>query len=167
MSERPVVFAWDGEVMRPVGRYHTRTADELFTVGERYALVEHAERSEASHRHYFAVLRECWQNLPEHLAPRFPTPETLRKHALIREGYRTETTIVCASHEEARRVAALRLHDDYAVVTVDGPVVTILRAQSQSQRAMGHKTFQESKDKVLAFCADLIGARVADVEVSA
>ena len=56
------------------------------------------------------------------------------------------------------RVAAfVRPLDDFAVVETDGLVVTVYTAKSQSMRAMGKKTFQESKDAVLRVIAELIG----------
>ncbi len=153
----PLTCDWDGEVFRPI---HPRRADNYLTVGERYSLVQYEERSSASHNHEFAWLKEAWQSLPEHLAEKFPTSEHLRKWALIRAGYSDSHTIVCSSKAEAVRVAAfIRPMDEFAVVVVQGATVTRYTAKSQSKRAMGAKTFYESKERIMA-----VVARMLDVE---
>lgn len=155
---QPIQVKWDGEAFYPASAHWARRADEQFVVGERYAIVEHHERSSASHAHFFATLHDLWLSLPEHLAPQFPTSEHLRKHALIACSYADKRSIVCASAAEARRVAAfVAPADTFAIVKVDAATVTIWTAQSQSHRAMGKKAFGESKQAVLDWCADLIG----------
>ena len=158
MSETPPVrMTWDGEAFVPETQYQAKLCDRYFVVGERYQLVEHHDRSSRSHRHFFACVNEAWQNLPEDLAERFPTSEHLRKYALIRAGYRDERSIVAASKAEAQRMASfVKPMDEYAVVTVSEAVVTVYTAKSQSTRAMGKKTFQESKEAVLDVLAALI-----------
>lgn len=151
----PQHFEWNGEAMIPL---HPRRADKTFVVGQRYSLVQHEERSSASHNHEFAWLREAWQSLPEHLADRFPSPEHLRKWALIRAGYSDSHTIVCSSKAEAARVAAfIRPLDEFAVVNVQGTTVTRYTAKSQSKRAMGAKEFYESKQRIMEVVARMIG----------
>lgn len=153
----PLPFRWDGEAFAPLPRF-VKAADREFVVGEVYRLAPIEDRSMLSHRHYFAAIREAWQNLPETEGERFPTPEHLRKHALIRTGYRDEKTFVAASKADALRLAAfVRPMDEYAVVTVSEAVVRVWTAQSQSVRAMGKKAFQTSKDDVLAFLEGMVG----------
>jgi hypothetical protein len=158
MTEAPQIpVQWDGEAFRPIGRGR-RDADRYFVIGERYTLVEEKQRSGASHRHYFASVNEAWTNLPEHVAGRFPTADHLRKYALIMTGFRDERTIVASSRAEAHRLAAfVRPMDEYAVVTVDGALVRVLTAKTQSMRAMDRATFQASKDAVLGYLAEMIG----------
>jgi hypothetical protein len=144
--------------MVPASQYWAKRADQSFVVGEHYKLVEHHDRSPSSHNHYFACIAEAWQTLPEHLLEEYPTVEHLRKKMLIRCGYADERSIVCASKAEAQRVAAfIKPMDSYAIVTVREAVVRVYTAQSQKMRAMGAKTFQESKTKVLDAVADLLG----------
>lgn len=144
--------------MVPASQYWAKRADEAFVVGETYKLVEHHDRSQSSHNHYFACLAEAWQTLPEHLLEEYPTVEHLRKKMLIRCGYADERSIVCASKAEAQRVAAfIKPMDSYAIVTVREAVVRVYTAQSQAMKAMGAKVFQESKTKVLDAVADLLG----------
>lgn len=158
MTAAPITFQWDGEAMAPASVFWARKADEAFVIGETYRLVEHHDRSMASHNHYFAAITEGWQNLPEHLAERFPTAEHLRKYALVRAGYADERSIVCASKAEAQRVAAfVKPMDDFAVVVVSEATVKVYTAQSQSMKAMGKKAFQDSKTAVLDVIDEMIG----------
>lgn len=156
MSALPIPMRWDGEVMRPLPRFAS-LADQHFVIGESYLFEEMNERSQVSHRHYFAAIRECWASLPERMGDRFPHPETLRKYALIKAGYRDERSIVASSKAEARRLAAfIKPMDEYAIVWVSEAVVTVYMAKSQSMKAMGKKVFQESKDAVLAVLAGML-----------
>lgn len=157
MQNAPLTYEWDGEAMRPL-RHCVAMADKQFVIGEVYRLEIHEDRSANSHRHYFAVLNDAWLNLPEEVAPLFPTCEHFRKVLLIRSGYRDERTIVASSKAEAQRLAAfIKPMDDFAVVVARDATVTVLTAKSQSIRAMGKKDFQESKDKVLSLAAEMIG----------
>lgn len=154
----PLAFRWDGEAMRPL---NPRGADRQYVVGEVYRLEPKEDRSAASHAHYFAALADAHANLPDDLAERWPTPDALRKYALIRTGFRDERSIVAASKAEARRIAAfIKPMDEFAVVAVHDAAVIVWTAKSQSMRSMGKKAFQESKDAVLSFVAELIGVDV-------
>lgn len=154
MTVQPLDFTWTGEAMVP---RHPKAADRLFVVGEVYPLAAHEERSSATHRHYFALINEAWQSLPEGMADRFPTADHLRKWALIKAGYRDERSVVCASKAEAQRVKAfVRPIDDYAVVVASEAVVIVYTAKSQSMKAMGKAEFQASKVAVLDTIASLI-----------
>lgn len=151
----PIVFDWDGEAMVP---RHPGLADRHYVVGQSYRLIPHEDRSVRSHRHYFACINDAWSNLPEHLAERLPTPDHLRKYALIKAGYRDERSIVAASKAEAQRLAAfMKPMDDYAVIVAREAVVTVYTAKSQSMKAMGKKTFMASKDAVLDVLSQMIG----------
>lgn len=153
---RPVAFDWDGDNMVP-RRHHRKLCDEQYVIGQVYILIPLEERSAKSHRHYFACVNEAWINLPETAGDRFPTATHLRKYALIRTGYRDERTITCGSKAEALRVAAfIKPLDEFAVITVDHATVTVYTAKSQSEKAMGKLRFQESKDKVLGYLADVL-----------
>lgn len=153
----PIACRFDGSNFIPLGHSAKRCRTE-FQAHKLYFLAPIEDRSPESHRHYFAAINEAWANLPEDLAQEYPTPEHLRKKALIRAGYADEQSIVCSSTAEALRFAAfLRPIDDYSVVTVSRNVVTRYAAKSQSQRAMGKAAFQESKEKVLEIVAGMIG----------
>ncbi|WP_375458848.1 hypothetical protein [uncultured Enterovirga sp.] len=153
----PLAFNWDGEAFVPANGHWARRADKALVVGLTYNLVEHEDRSSASHRHYFAAVKQGWQSLPEHLSERFPTPERLRKYALIKAGFADSQTFVAGSRAEALRLAQfLKPVDEFSVVTVDGAAVTRWTAKSQSQRAMAKADFQRSKDAVLEIIAGMI-----------
>jgi hypothetical protein len=153
----PIVCRWTGDAFEPLGR-SKREADAEYVIGEVYRFTRYEERSEASHRHFFAALHESWANLPADLSERFPTSERLRKFALIKSGFATQRQLVASSRAEALRLAAfVAPMDEYALVETRGAVVTVWEAESQSMRAMGKKRFAESKDAVLGFCAALIG----------
>jgi hypothetical protein len=160
----PLLCTYDGESFIPL---QPRLADRHFVAGESYPLIVHEPRSTATHNHFFAVVADAHMNLPEELAERLPTPEHLRKYALIRAGYRDERSISCASKAEALRVAAfVKPMDEFAVVTVVGAVVTVYTAKSQSTRAMGARVFAESKEAVLTVLAGLIGTDPATLSNS-
>lgn len=155
----PLIFDWDGEAMIP---RHPRRADQVFVVGQHYSLIEHEERSTATHNHEFAWLKEAWMNLPENLADIYPTQEHLRKRALIEAGFYDETIIDAGTNAAALRVAsAIRAREEFSLVIVRGPAVVIRTAKSQSRRAMNKKEFQASKTAIMEMIAGMIGATPA------
>lgn len=155
----PIAVFWDGKHFSPAGSYWARLAKEHFTEGEVHQIEVREERSTASHRHLFAAVREAWKTLPENIADQYPSPEHLRKRALVQAGFYDETITDAGSNAAALRVAsAFRFIDDFAVVFVRGHLVIRRTAKSQSTRAMPKGEFQKSKDAVLEIVAGLIGA---------
>jgi len=155
----PLRYQWDGEAMRPATRYWAREADKRFVVGETYTLDELHMRSHQTHAHYFACIKSAWESLPDGLASVYPSPEHLRKVALIRAGYATKVQHVAKSAAEAERLAAvIRPYDTYQIVEVTGSIVTVWHAMSQDHRSMDKAAFQASKEAVLRWVGDLIGA---------
>lgn len=176
MTTPPILFLFDeiatadGELVRvmvPI-RAHLRIADEHYDLGDRYPLAPVEDRSMRSHNHYFACIANAWMNLPEDMAEQYPNAERLRKHALIRTGYRDERSFVCSSKAEALRLASFLLPcDPDAIVSVHETAVVELKAKSQSLRAMGKKEFQESKDAVLGWLSNKIGVDVTTLRKNA
>lgn len=161
---RPLGFRWDGDAMLPL---NPAMADRQYVVGEVYRLAPLEERSHQSHAHYFACVTEAWRNLPEDMADRFPTPDHLRKYALIRAGYRNERSILVGSNQEAERMAAfMQPMDEYAIVTATGSMVTVWTAKSQSVRAMGKAEFQASKGAVLEILSTMLGTDAGQLQRS-
>ncbi len=159
MTDGPLLMQWTGEELQPASPWWVKRSNEQLVVGERYVVTIEHERSVASHAAYFAAINEVWQSLPDELAERFPTPDHLRKAALIKAGWRDERSIECRSYAEAQRVALfLRPMDQYAAIGVSGSTVSVLTAKSQSMKAMGKAAFQRSKDDVLRIIGELIGA---------
>lgn len=157
MNSLPLLCEWTGEGFRPLGR-SAREADAQFVIGQRYRLAEIEERSQSSHNHEFAWLAEAWRNLPEDLTDEYPSPEHLRKRALVQAGYYDEQIIDAGSNAAALRVAAaIRVRSEFSLVIVRGPIVVIRDPKSQSRRAMGNKLFQESKSAVMEIVSNLIG----------
>lgn len=122
-------------------------------------------RSPESHRHFFACVNEAWKNLPEDIADDFPSPEHLRKWALIKAGFCTSTRIVCANNSEALTLTTkAKSMDRFSLVDIDGKIVTIWTADSQRKDAMGRAAFQEAKDRALHIISELIGTDVATLK---
>lgn len=158
----PVVFIWktvdvtddDGVVSRvfamvPLARYDN-LAKRQFSENEEYPLAPIEARSRASHSHFFAAIKEGFDNLPENIAARWPTAEHLRKWLLIEAGWFHESEIDCSSEKTAKQTAVLmRSFDGYARISIHGAKVIVRRAKSQSASAMGKQEFEDSKRDVL------------------
>jgi hypothetical protein len=151
----PLYFRWDGEYMVPL---RPSAADRHYVIGQDYRLEVREERSVASHAHEFAWLTEAWKNLPEEVADLYPTPDHLRKRALIQAGYYDETIIDVGTNAGALRVAsAIRAREEFSHVVVRGPLVAIRTAKSQSRRSMNKQEFQASKTALMEVVAAMIG----------
>lgn len=123
---------------------------------------EPKQRSHQTHNHYFAAIHDAWENLPEAISGEFPSPQHLRAYALIRTGHCTVNKMVCRTNRDAIEASAfIGKLDDFAVCDVAENVVTVYRAHSQSYKAMGRDLFRKSKEDVLGFLSQLIGADVA------
>lgn len=164
MTMFPLTYMGDG-VFRTTP-YHLSRLD--YGQGEMITVEEVLERSAKSHKHYFAVIAEAWQHLPEGLADDYPNSETLRKRALIKTGYCTKTEVLCATNAEASKAAAaFSAADPYCLCEISDRALRIWRAESQSVKAMGGKRFAESKEKVLHWISNLIGADVTSLSEAA
>jgi hypothetical protein len=155
---RPAVFVWDGDHMIPLPRFKL-LCDRQFVVHEEYVLEPVVNRSMASHNHYFAALGDAWDNLAEEFDGKFPTPEHLRAHALVKTGWCTETDTVCDTPKEAKSLAALiRRLSPYAVIQISGNVVKVFEPVSQQMHgpnAMRKEAFEDSKNDVLNYVAGM------------
>lgn len=137
-------------------------------VGEVHGWQMAEHRSKASHDHFFAIVNEAWKSLPEDMADDFPSPEHLRKWALIKAGFCSETRVVCANNSEAMTLATkAKAMDKFSVVAIDGKAVTIWTADSQRRDAMGRQAFQEAKEKALHIISQLIGVDAATLKEAA
>lgn len=157
MTCAPLPFEWNGEAMVPLPRV-ARMADKEYVIGEMYRLAIYEERSPSTHNHEFAWLKEAWQNLPEGIADLYPSPEHLRKRALIEAGFYDEEIVDASTNAAALRVAGfVRKRDEFSLVIVRGPLVIVRTAKSQSRRAMDKKDFQASKAALMEVVAQMIG----------
>ena len=101
---------------------------------------------------------ESWAESTEHL----------RHFALIRVGLFNATVDQVGSNAEAIRTAALiRPLVPFSIVTAVRSTVVTHTALSQSYAAMGAKEFQQSKDMVLDFVADLARTTRGQLESAA
>lgn len=161
-------FLWNGEVMVPA-RLHT--ADKVYVVGQHYWLDEVSDRSWISHRQEFAWINEAWQTLPYALAEKFPTPEHLRKAALIATGWFNETILNAESKAAALKVAAYaKGEDEFVHVKIAGATVIVRKARSQRMRGPGRMNkadFQASKEDILHWIASLIDVTPEDLRGAA
>jgi len=158
---------WKDGVLVPEPRF-ARWCEEQFGEGEVIQLERHEDRSDSTHRHYFASIKTAWENLPDvEVRDRFPTPEALRKWALIRSGYCTESSIVCDTPEQAAVVAAFMGKREGEIIVVRDNVIKKFVAKSQSYRDMDKKDFQESKTLVLDTIAELIAVTRKRLEQAA
>jgi len=160
----PVEFRWDGKAMIPLPRFNALVRKQ-YTINDTYFLSVHEERSTASHRHYFACINEAWRNLPEKKVATYPTPEHLRKWALVRAGYYNERSIVCTSDDQADAVIAMiEALDEYAVIVAKKGTVKVFTAISQSVDNMTKEKFERSKQDVLAVLSEVIGVTTQQLE---
>jgi hypothetical protein len=161
-------FQWNGEHMVPMRPEAARGAYEL---GRKYWLDEVSERSWVSHAHEFAFIAQAWDNLPEALMDKFPTPTHLRKAALIATGWYRETIVEAGSKPAALRVAAYaRGEDEFAHVVVRGSTVIVRKARSQRMHGhdrMDKAEFEASKADILGWIAGLLGVSAEDLMRSA
>lgn len=164
-----IACTWTGREFVPARRFIER-AEREFIIGPAYWLNIEAERTEKSHKHEFAWLREAWKQIPDDLAEAYPTSEHLRKRALIQAGFFDEQIIDAGSNAAALRVAqGIRAipGEDFSMVFVRGVFVIIRRAKSQAKRAMNAAEFQRSKTAVLEIVSELIGTDPATLQANA
>ena len=137
-------------------------------VGEVHGWQMAEHRSKASHDHFFAIINEAWKNLPEDMGDDFPSPEHLRKWALIKAGFCSETRIACANNNEAMTLATkAKSLDKYSIVAINGKAVTIWTADSQRRDAMSRQAFQEAKERALHIISNLIGTDITILKEAA
>ena len=175
----PIKMKWDAEdcCLRPLREYR-HMARRQFVHGEEYPMLVHEEHSGKSLRHYHALLKRLWENLPDEkryrldektgeIEDKYPTPEHLRKWALINLGYRKERHIPLESEEQAKLLLKyIQPIDDTAVVLIRGKSIVIYTAQSQSaygSNRMTKEEFQKSKTEVLQLLSDQIGVSLTEL----
>jgi hypothetical protein len=163
---QPIMCVWNAEAgaLKPTPAF-ARVAQRQFEDGHGYLLEVREERSTASHRHFHASINEAWKNLPESKIEEYPSPNHLRKRALIKLGYCDEMTAVLETAQDAERMAFfVKRFDEYAVILVKGNVLKRFTAKSTSARAMDRETFQKMKTEVLDLISSLIGVTRAELE---
>src|SRR5215472_6489734 len=128
-------FTWNGSAMVP---QRLEQAQNEFHKDRRYWLEEVSERSWVAHAHQFAWLAEAWLNLPEDVAPLYPSPEHLRKRALIQAGFYDETAVPVSDVKTAKAlIRYLHANDEFASVFLRDSTVFIRKAKSQRLHGPG------------------------------
>lgn len=163
---QPVVFVWkeldvcvEGGVvervkaMVPIQRY-VRVAAKQFEEGAEYPLEVLQLRNMAFHNFYMAAVEEAYSNLPESLAPSFPSSTHLRRWALIQLGHFLQREITYETEEDANRCARwIRADDTYSRIRVqkaeDGWMVIVRTAKSQELSSMAKAEFEQTARDVL------------------
>lgn len=166
---RPLPFKWDGTTMTPEQRF-VALARRQFIKDCVYVLEGHEPASHADRGHYFASIKEAWNNLDAETTARYPTPEHLRKWALIKAGWRIENVVFGPDEAWAiRTVAFNKRQDDFAVTIVIAPSggdelwsVRILVARSQKigrpeDGMMTKDEWRQSKQDVLDILSQRLG----------
>lgn len=166
---RALPFIWNGEAMVPSERF-AALAKRQFTKDASYVLEPHEPASHKERGFYFASIREAHDNIDGETLARYPTPEHLRKWALIKAGWRKENHTVCDTADDALKLAAfLRRLDDQAVVVVRENVVQIFVARSQrignpEDGFMTQDEWKKSKQDVLDILSQQIGVTRRELE---
>jgi hypothetical protein len=160
---RPILVVRVDNSLVPLPRFQ-RMFDEIYAVNEEYPIIVSEERSMASHRGYFAQIKEAYNNLAEEYANGFPSPEHLRAAALVEAGYCTEANYVMDSPKEAKHLGImLRKLSPLAIIRISGNVVKHFEAESQSVNAMKKERFEASKKAVLDIVSSM--ARTTTTEL--
>ena len=181
MSNRqPIAYVWrdvefvdgDGEVIKtgamvPSVRYR-KIAERQFGAGGEHVLEESAERSMASHNHYFAELNDLFQNIPHNMEARWPSLNHFRRWLLIECGWFLEKEFDMASEKHAKALGTfVRTNDAFARISIHGHKVIVRTARSQSMKAMGKDDFMRSKNDVFNLASQLVGVKRSDANKNA
>jgi len=153
LNIRPAVVFMDGQDWVPA-EWANALADAL----------REKQRSQQAHRHQFAAINDCFENLPARLAnaPYATSADAFRKHGLIVTGHCDVDTVAFDTPEQARAAAPFianlaRKAHGYALTVARGALVVCSTPHSQSYKAMGKDTFQRSKTDVLEWCETVLG----------
>lgn len=125
-------------------------------------LTDPDDHSDAARRRFFAIIKECFDTLPDHWKPLVQTSEHLRKLCLIEVGYCDTTATDCGSKAAAERVAGLvQGMDGFAIVKVEGPVVVVARARSMQKRVCPKAKFLPLAQAVYDHLSKMLGTIVS------
>ncbi len=158
MKIKPVAI-WDGEAFYPEARFQWQCQQD-YAVGEKYQFEALPMRSIRSHNHFFISIEDAWLNIRDDYPKKFPSPEHLRKWALVECGYCTERVTVYDTAKDARQAAKeIREENPHDVMQVKGNILYKWRPLSQKVLQMDAVKFQKSKTDVLDLLASMIGVR--------
>ncbi len=128
-------------------------------------LIDPKEHSDPARRRFFAIIRDAFDNMPDHWRDLLPSSEHLRKWVLCKIGHCDTMVTDCGSRAAALRVVALvRQIDTFAVVEVRGAVVTTATARSMRKRVCPKKMFMPLTEKAYAYLNEAFQYNVEDSE---
>ncbi|BBU58549.1 hypothetical protein KU6B_48140 [Mameliella alba] len=167
MAREPLLRCiFTGTCLEPDGAIAAAALADKFGAGEVVSIDIDPDRSPRSHNHQFAFVHQAWLNLPESHQGRLyaASSDHLRKHALIKCGYHHADMIALGDPRRAERVAVTLARQSerdevYRIITVEGAVIYSFTAETQKMKAMGKTRFQQSKQDILEFLADMIGVK--------
>lgn len=167
----PMRYTGDGE-FHAIGR----KVCEGLEVGKVYPFDIANMESEKSRDHFFASIKEIWATLPDHIMRAYPSPDHLRKQCLIRTGYCTMQVFKCDTENDAlKAVQFIKSIDKFVACSIEKKVdglgeiyvLTALHAETQKRNSMGGKRFQESKQAVLDYLAEMLGCTADEIRRAA
>jgi hypothetical protein len=121
-------------------------------------LVDPAEHSDKARARFFAIIADAYLNMPAQWKPLIGSKEHLRKWVLCQVGHCDTTATDCGSKAAAERIAALIRHvDTFAVVTVNGAIVTTSIARSIRKRVCPKAMFMPITEKAYAYLNEMMG----------
>lgn len=164
----PVQWDDEREVLVPL-RNFVRQLKKMLRHGQKLFIERIELRSMKAHNRFFAELARRWNSMPQHITKHFINQTHLRKHALIRCGWVEEMKPIACGTPEAAVMGAVcaKTAAAYAMVAINGPVVTIYTARSMAtsgDRCMKPKEFYQAAKDVLDFCDGLLGIAKNEIE---
>lgn len=167
----PYMMVWHPEIGEFGAFVPTRGIARLvagkYTAGMGYLLEPATLGSTPFERAFFASVNTAWQNLSDdRQREEYPTPDHLRKRALIKCGFHRTSEIVFDTDKDARRAAATaKLDDEYCVVVVSGNVMRKYVAESMKVRTkQDRERFKLMADAVLQLLAATLGTTKKELE---
>lgn len=107
---------------------------------------------------FFAILRDIHGNLSDEARRRFPSHETLRKHALIAAGWCDVMTVLAGSKAAAPGIAAaFHIKDRYCIIDIKGEVMTVYTARSMTRPSLLKPQFLEVSEKAFDWISEQTG----------
>lgn len=170
-----LLVTWDAErgVFVPAPKYLRQLA-RAYEDGQKMWISRVTSRSDKQHKKFFAEFNEMarlrYLSMPNFITERFRDEDHLRKFALVSMGHiKSMTHNVFSSEEEAAKVVALcKVGNPYAVVRIEGCVVTIYVAKSMvmsgAEEVMDRKEFTRAAHDVLTFLDTLLGIALDERE---
>lgn len=162
-KKRPkVLLRWTGSAYEPATAFWQRVISEQTPIGavEWQEFSPDDEVSDAERAAFFAQVGEAWKNLPDDLAARYPSPDHIRKRALVTTGHCDITDHVCESEHEIGMIQRFAARNEYAVLVRKDMVIRELVPKSMKKGGMTKKEFREAAEDVRRVLSELLGVDI-------